>query len=266
VAGGTYPGNLLSTIAACAQAGRSVPCVTVVNHDGLPAEIKRVSPSTVTVFRRVAGKDDPSPEQRGWPSGEDWYRYIASINGIVDGADYTQCANEWFTDNGRPAAAFVRFRDFYLQLMDAFAARGRHCTVLDLRPGHLEMNQFEVLRPVFAQAERQGHAVNYHMYGTSGKNWDMTADAGYFALRWVPWLKDYPRLKIIGGEAGNYNGPRYRDPLTTVNMMTQLQGLLQPHAAQVIGACWWTLAGTPGDWAPDDWQAALGAYAAWMQR
>lgn len=251
-------------LARLAAAGHPVPCVTVVNHDGLPAEIKRVSPSTVTVFRRVQGKDDPSPESWGWPSGEDWAGHIEHLNGYVPGADFTQGANEWFTDNGRPASDFIKFRDFALGWMNANTARGRHCTVLDLRPGHLEMNQFEVLRPVFAQAERQGHAINYHAYSSDKQNWDMTASAEYFALRWVPWLRDYPRLKIIFGEAGSYNSPRFRDAGTTIAMMQQLQGLLKPYAAQVIGACWWSLAGTPGDWAPDDWASALKAYEAWM--
>lgn len=251
-------------LARLAQAGHPVPCVLVVNHDGLPAEIKRVSPSTVTVFRRVQGKDDPSPESMGWPGGEDWARRLEALNGYVPGADYIQGANEWFTDNGRPAADFVKFRDFQLQWMTANTARGRHCTVLDLRPGHLEQNQFEVLRPVFEQAERQGHVINYHAYSSDKQNWDMTADAEYFALRWVPWLKDYPRLRIIFGEAGSYQAPRYRDVATTLLMMKQFKEILTPYAAQVIGACWWTIAGVPGDWAPDDWQAALAGYEGWM--
>lgn len=265
MAGGNYPGNLLSIIADCAQVGHSVPCAVVVNHDGLPAAIKQVSPETFVVFRRVLSKDDPSPADRGWPSGEQWVREFEGLNGFPPGADAYQLCNEWFTDNGRPVAEFTPFCDFYLSLMDAMTRRGRRCTVLDLRPGHLEMDQFEVLRPVFAQAERQGHILNYHAYSSTQANWDMTADAGYFALRWVPWMRDYPRLRVIFGEAGSYNSPRYRDAGTTVTMMRQLQTLLQPYQSQVIGACWWTLGGTPGDWSGDDWQPALDAYAAWMR-
>jgi hypothetical protein len=236
--------------------------VTVVNHIGLPAEIKRVSPKTFVVFRRVFGKDDPSPENVGWPSGVQWLDYMG---GMPVEADAIQYANEWYTDNGRPAHEFARFRDFYLSLMDACTARGLHCTVLDLRPGHIELDQFEVLRPVFAQAERQGHILNYHAYSSTENNWDMTVGAEYFALRWVKWVKDYPRLRVIFGEAGSYNSPRYRDAGTTTAMMGQLQGLLKPYASQVIGACWWTIAGVPGDWGPDDWKDALPAFEAWRK-
>lgn len=262
MAGGNYPGNLIETLSRMALTGHPCPCVTVVNHIGLPAEIKRVSPSTFVIFRRVFGKDDPTPENIGWPTGAQWLDYMG---GMPAEADAIQYCNEWFTQNDRPASDFTRFRDFYLSLMDACTAWGHHCTVLDLRPGHLEMNQFEVLRPVFAQAERQGHILNYHAYGSSSNNWDMTVDAEWFALRWVKWLKDYPKLRVIFGEAGSYNSPRYRDAGTTVAMMKQLQGLLKPYASQVIGACWWTLAGTPGDWTVDDWKDALSAYEAWMK-
>lgn len=242
-----------------------MPCVLVVNHDGLPAAIKAVSPSTYVVFRRVRGADDPSPADRGWPSGEQWVRELEAMNGFPPGADAYQLCNEWFTENSRPAAEFVRFRDFYLQLMDAMSARGRICTVLDLRPGHLELNQFEVLRPVFAQAERQGHILNYHAYGSTQQNWSMVDQAAYMTMRWVPWVRDYPRLRILFGEAGSYNSPRFRDAGTTLNMMREFHALLKPYAAQVIGACWWTIAGTPGNWGGDDWASTLSQYERWQR-
>jgi hypothetical protein len=230
----------------------------VVNHIGLPAEIKRVSPSTFVVWRRVFGADDPSPEARGWPPARWWWDYLG---GVPAGADAIQGANEWFIANDRPAQEFTRLRDWLLAWMDICTAYDTHTTYLDLAPGHLEMNQFEVLRPVFAQAEKQGHLLNYHAYSSDKFNWDMTVDARFFALRWVPWVKDYPRLRVLLGEAGSYNSPRFRDAGTTVAMMRQLQGLLAPYP-QVIGAAWWTLGGEPGGWGADDWQVALGAYEA----
>jgi hypothetical protein len=117
-------------------------------------------------------------------------------------------------------------------------------------------------------AEQQGHVLCYHAYSSVRHDSDFTTDSKYFALRWVDWVKNFPKLKVILGEAGRYNSPRFQGQADMLRMIGELDSLLQPLRAggRDVRACWWTIRGANDMlWAKDDYTPYLAQYEAWMR-
>jgi hypothetical protein len=94
------------------------------------------------------------------------------------------------------------------------------------------------------------------------------ADAPFFALRWVEWVKNFPKLKVILGETGHYNSPRFRGVEDMLNGMRELSNLLLPlrDSGRDVRACWWTIRGQNDKlWNVDDFTPQLADYERWMK-
>jgi hypothetical protein len=273
ITAGPLPGGLIEMFDRLYRAGRPIASVTVVNHIGLPAAIKKVSPDTFVVARRVFSGNDEVPCVKGvWRSGQEWFDKMWPEQRQFVGADAHQFTNEWFLDNGKPAYEFKRFGQFYAELITAFAkspeTKGKYCTFLDAAPGNLEWDQFLAAKAMFDTAAQTGRGIcNYHMYG-SPKTETMYDDpvgktALYTSGRWIAWSKAYPTIKFNFGEGGYYNSPRYRGGADMIVRMKEAEDIIAPYYDRVLGLNWWTFAPTP-DWANDSCDPALGVLEAYL--
>jgi hypothetical protein len=252
-AGGNLQNSVLEMMARLHQISRPVALVTVVANAAYCERIKSVSPDTVVVYRPYLFSDDQNPftlnpERR--MTGEEWLRLFDLRNAR---ADYYSFANEWYPDAVR--YGIEQYAQFYIELMEACARAGIKCTFGDFAVGHVEPEHRAKLAPMFLRGYELFMPLRYHAYSSPHADTDMRADAQYFALRWTQWFPVIP-YKVVIGEAGKYQAPRFVNPQLTVSMMAQLDELLQPHRSRVLGAAWWTLSATP-DWALDDFTPAL---------
>ncbi len=266
VAGGHVPPSLVPRIASLARLGKPMSALVSVTHKALCAKVKAVSPQTFVVYRHWIGEDGFNPATvrlDRWETGEEWLaRFLPNLQGVT--ADAFQFANEWYLYAlGRGDTA--RYAQFYIELMNACYARGIKCTVGDFNVGHVEPHEVAALAPMFARAEQLNMPLNYHAYSINeGDDTDMRLGEAFYAMRWLAWVQPFPKLRVLLGEAGKYHKPRFVNTETTLRMMRDHLAQLAPHADRVIGSCWWTLAGEPGGWGADDFQAALDAVESWI--
>lgn len=266
VAGGAVPPALLPTIRVLAEAERPLSALVSVTHKTLCNEVKSLSPTTYVVYRHWIGEDSFNPATANperWESGEEWLqRFLPHLDGVS--ANAFQFANEWYKDALRRGGA-ARYAQFYVELMEACRRRGIRCTVGDFNVGHVEPDELPALAPLFEVAENLGMVLNYHAYSTAeGDDTDMHESAEFYALRWTKWVRAYPKLRVLLGEAGKYFAPRFVNTALTLRMMRDHAQQLEPYADQLIGSCWWTLAGHPGGWEADDFTLALIAVRDWL--
>lgn len=252
--------GVLEMVTRLKSAGRPVPVVLVNNDGGLADAIKTASPSTFVVFRPVFSASDELPRHGSvWDSGAQWFdkmwRHMSSAQ-----ADAYQFTNEIGLGNGDTDDDVRKFCTFYRELMDACNKVSRKCTIGDFSSGHVEPRQVEFLRPMFEQADAQGHVLNYHTYTDKDADGSFANGAAYNSLRWKPWVEGLNRIRIIFGESSHYHGPRWRGQ-ATVNLWTEQQAQVADDA-RVIGACAWTAMPT-WDWEAD--RVDLSAYEAWMR-
>lgn len=251
------PNEFIPILQRINNANKPLAALTIVNHRDLVQTAKSVSNRTFIVYRPVLWDDSNNPETNDWISGKDWFaRLKPSIDGVP--ADAFQIINEWFVLPTRTPQEMQRFGQFYKELMDECTRHGVKCTIGDIAVGNLEPQHEDALAPMFKQAQRQGHYFNYHAYCGQSDNYNMTVDADLYAMWWKRWARRYPRLKFVFGEAGSFGPSCFRDTNTTLTMMNQLDELVDSHAAQVMGACWWTL-GAIADpqFEADDFHSAL---------
>lgn len=267
VAGGHLPPNLLWYIQQLAAADTPLRAIVVVAQPQLCANVKQISPRTHVTYRHWIGEDRFNPATANpnrWETGEEWLaRFLPHIANVP--ADAFQFANEWY-HFALTRGDVARYGQFYIELMQACKMRGITCTVGDFNVGHVEPHEVAALSPMFETAERLGMVLNYHAYSTEeGDDTDMHADAPFYALRWVEWVRPFPNLRVLLGEAGKYHAPRFVNISTTLRMMRDHAEQLAPYADRLIGSCWWTLAGEPGGWGKDDFMGALDNVFQWLK-
>jgi hypothetical protein len=266
IAGGHVPDSLEQILRDLYNSSKPLACALVVNHGHLCRAIKEASPTTVVVYRPVLWDDSDNPASRGWMCGRDWFnRLWGHMHPYRQWVDYFQFENEWFVLPSRTEAEMRRFGQFFIELMETCENAGVRCLVGNIAVGNLDPHHEPALHEMFLRAERAGHPFDYHMYSSQHRNHDMLHEADLYAARWHRWARKYPNLKFIFGEAGSFHGPRYVDPQTTIAQMRQTEQLIQPFDSQVIGACWWTLAGEPGGWGADDFAPALPQVAQYLK-
>lgn len=229
----------------CAQAGKPLPLAVVINNTGLVDAIKEVSPSTFVVYRgginEQTGTDSlplvQDDKMANMLAGEKRFneRYAPCK------ADAFQCCNEHYS-GAYPAWKVEAMSDFYLGIMAAAKARGTLVTIGDFSAGTPEDHHLELMAPMLAQAEADGHILNYHGYSKPNV-FDMTVDSTWYLMRWERITRNYPKLRVLLGEFGGYaqNGP---DPMSLVR---QGQAMLATNV-NVIGAAVFTAnAASPWD-------------------
>ncbi len=274
VAGSGNYGDIVGVAERAAKAGSPIPLMVIVNHTGLGEEIKRVSPSTVTVFRHVFGTDDPSPFGQnefdsGWWDGDKWFDHMWQWHSQARGIDFHQMYNECsFGGNGQSAVYAARVRKFEIELMTRANERNVHVTIGNYMPGVPEQKHIDELKPALAFAEAHGHALCYHAYTDASNDIGFESNKEWFALRWVNWVVAYPKLQVILGEAGHFNSPRFRGEWDMLSLMTELDTLLQPlrKAGRKVAAAYWTISGQlDRNWQHDDFTPSLPAYEKWLK-
>lgn len=268
LATGVMPGGFLPMLGRLHAAGKPVAMVTVVEDAELCKRIREVSPSTYIVYRPWLFPDHESPARRpceAWASGEQWLQnFLPIIAQRKPVFDAISLHNEWYPyalANGTPA----RFGQFYIELMEACHQRGIRCTFGDLAVGWVEPNAYESLVQMFARGAALGMPFRYHSYTSPKDDMNFGAESPWYSMRWVPWVRDFPTLKVVLGESGKYHKPRYVSPAVTVRMMHDHAEQLAPYANQVIGFALWTLRGKgQAEWESDDFEEALPAVERWM--
>lgn len=221
----------------CAQAGKPLALAVVINNTGLVDAIKDVSPSTFVVYRGGINKDtgtDSLPlvqddKMANFLSGEKRFneRYAPCK------ADCYQVCNEHYS-NAYPAWKVEAMSDFYQGIMAAANARKTLVTIGDFSAGTPEDYHLELMAPMLAQAESDGHILNYHAYAPPNI-FDMTAQAEWWVMRWERIVRNYLKLRVLFGECGGYgqNGP---DPMSLVR---QLQPMVATNV-NIIGSAVFT--------------------------
>lgn len=276
VAGSGDIGDLLGVAERLHRHGTPIPAVMIVSDPGLCKAIKDRSPATDVYYRWVASAADPGPfdgmdinGNGSITSGRLWFDHMWSRHSQAAGADYHQMWNECsFGGNGQSAEYAVKVCTFEQQFMTRANELGVKVTIGNFMPGVPEALHIERLRPSFDMAERSGHVLCYHAYSSVSHDTDFTTDSKYFALRWVEWVKNFPKLKVILGETGHYNSPRFRGVEDLHNGMTEMSNLLMPlrDSGRDVKACWWTIRGQNDKlWNVDDWTSQLSYYEMWMR-
>ena len=276
VAGSGDIGDLLGVAKRLHEAGTPIPLIVVVSDPGLCKRIKDVSPATVVVYRWVASSEDSGPFDNLHADGSGtvgdgaaWFDVLWARHSQAIGADFHQMYNECsFGGNGQNAVYARRVATFELELMKRADAVGVKVTFGNFMPGVPEQRHIDEMRNVLTYAEQHGHALCYHAYSAVTSDATFLHDVNWYALRWVPFVKDFPNLKVILGEAGHYNSPRFRGRDDMLRMMAELEGLLMPlrHSGRDVRAAYWTIRGNKDrTWAVDDWTPYLADYEAWMK-
>ncbi len=252
------PGNYGQLIQTCAA---SHPCyVVVVNEVKAAQEIRRVSPETLVHFRITGHDRDMTPTRVG---GAERVRWLLPIFRDSN-AQLLSIANEWTPPGDTPeqVAVLRMCCEAYQGAMDEASRRGITIAVGDFsvanphieRPGVLD-----TLRPMFAQAERDGHFLCINYYARNG---DTANDPD--ALHWVRMTEDYPRLRVVMRE---YNVLAEDTP--TGEAFTALLRAGDARWAkypQFMGAALYTLVGYPdSEWRRFDYAADLAAYERHVQ-
>lgn len=284
---GSYPSGLLEHLERLANGGTPIPVMTVINLD--PSPILQVSPQTHVIWRRVNGHNDPAPYHNGlWTKGADWfYDHRAAYDavwakvkshGLSTDRLYAQWANEWWMGNQTSIADAQRYSRFYLDLVEtAYAIGGYRSTWGDFAFGNVndgstptEPNHISAMREMFELADMRARGgvicpLNYHAYGKDKSPYNIVEDAKFWALRWVNWIKPYPHIRFIGGEAGipDVNNSHFLSVENTMTMIKDLDRLTNEaiqkdkiKAHQVLGYCWWSLGSDP-KWVQFDYRSAL---------
>jgi hypothetical protein len=239
------------------------------------------------IARDVRSHEDATPASQGYPDPAGWFdQHVAPFVHANPGAYAYQGygLNEWYPGNQASLSEVERWANWYMDYMRRASERGARVTFADLAVGNVgtpqagEPNHLSALRPMLALGEQLGHVFNYHAYSDPHNPYDMVTGAEWYAMRWLPWVKDYPRLRIVFGEAGpidmKFGGPDVGFPGVeqTLEMWQQFQGMIEAavqrgdlQRGQVIGAAWWTL-GVDPRWTRFDYAPALPALEEWAAR
>ncbi len=272
VAGSGDIGDLLGVAKRLHEAGTPIPLIVVVSDPGLCQRIKDVSPATVVVYRWVASSEDAGPfedDPMVWRSPIGWFDEMWARHSQAVGADFHQMYNECSfggnTQNTNYAAHMAYWELAFMRYADE---RGVKVTIGNYMPGVPEQRHVDQMKSAYAYAEEHGHALCYHAYSSVMADATFSFDKEWYALRWVPFVKDFPRLKVILGEAGHYHSPRFRGRDDMLRMMAELEGMLMPlrQSGRDVRAAYWTIRGQKDvSWSRDDWTVFLPDYEAWMK-
>lgn len=110
-------------------------------------------------------------------------------------ADYFALDNEWIPDHDIPG--LLAAADTIRGEMDTANGLGMKLAVGNFSTGQPKLELAEVMRaldPMFAQAARDQHLLNFHVYNPA-----------HFG-RWLPVLAKYPTLHAVVGEYGREDG------------------------------------------------------------
>lgn len=276
VAGTGDIGDLLNVAARLHAAGRPIPLAVVVSDPGLVGAIKQRSPSTTVVYRWVASAEDGGPFDRLRADGSGdvvdpgaWFYELWRRHSQAPQADFHQMYNECaFGGNAQSPAYARRVAEWELAFMQRADEVGAKVTIGNFMPGVPEQHHVDPMREAWRYAEQHGHALCYHAYTSAQNDASFQIDAQWYALRWVPFVAPFPKLKVILGEAGYYHSPRFRGEADMLTRMKELNAMLQPlrEAGREVRAAYWTIRGQ-GDpqWRVDDWTASLPAYERWLK-
>ncbi len=267
VAFGPY-GDLVGVAERLYKAGTPIPFIVVVDHVGLCKEIKRVSPSTITVYRFVASAHDPSPFDLNM-GGRAWVRRMFDDFGnhrLVEGCDYHQLENEWtFHGNAQDQAYAQRVNQFYLDAMAEAEARGVKITIGNFMPGVPDPAIYgDALRPAFQHAATHGHAALFHWYTLPTDDDSFVPGAEYMGLRLLRYLEGFRGLPILIGEASTFNAPRWRGITHGIQRWKELIAFLRPFPN--VKVAYWTVGGGNDImWRGDDFTPYLHTYESLMK-
>lgn len=243
----------------CYKAGTPIPLAVVINSPWIVNAIREVSPPTYIVYRGgVVGGPDVLPLTRNNRAAnvaagkKRFYERYAPC-----AANAYQCANEHYSKD-QPDWMITAMGEFYEGVMDGANEKNVDATTFDLSTGTMEKHHLKLVAPALRRAEAEGHPFNYHAYAPPDV-YDMTSAAEWFVMRWVWMLEDYPKMRVLFGEAGGYhnNGP---DPMA---LFRQLQAMLATNE-NVIGAAGFTFdAGEPWKSNGFNLDPILNAYIDW---
>lgn len=232
------------------------PCyVVVANEVKASQDVRAASPNTLVHFR-VTGHDDiPNPSRA---TGAERVRWLLPV--FRDSrAQLLSIANEWTApgDNAEQIAVLKAQVACYCGAMDEANRANITIAVGDLSVAnpHIERpGVMEALRPMLAQAERDGHVlcVNYYFRGSVAGDPD--------ASHWVRMVRDYPRLRVVMRE---YSVLAEDTPKgEAFAAMLRAGDAAWAKYPQFMGAALYTLMGYPdSQWQRFEFPGELGRYA-----
>lgn len=263
-----HQGDIVGVNQRLAAAGVH-PLYVVVSDPGLANKLKDDNPLATVVYRWVEGPGDRSPfgqdeNSPDWWNGAAWFDELWRRHSQAPLADFHQMYNEVsFAQNVQSEAYARKVNQFELELMRRANERGVKVTIGNYMPGVPEKRHIDQLRPAFAFAEQHRHALCYHGYSSKNNDATFSVDSDYFFLRWVPWVKDFPKLRVILGEVSHYNVPRFRGPDDLLARFKEADTLLAPlrEAGRQVDVAYWSIR-TQNDpnYTRDDFTPHLGVF------
>lgn len=271
-------GNSMEIIEQMCKDDCPPPAILVCSDPGLVRRIKEMDKRIITCYRWVGSDHDEFPmsgdEHSIPPNGAVWYDTLFKRHSqAVPYADLHQLHNEiTFAGNTQSVEYAKRFNVFCMQMMMRATNDGQHVTFGNFMPGVPEQKHIDAMAESFTYAEANGHWLCYHPY-TQDKPDDSSYFAlgsddkpstPYFGLRPVEWVRPYPRLNVLGGEASYYNSPRNRGDVAFVKFMDEGQAMVEPYNTELRR--WllllWTLRGLDDpNWKHDDLTNRMPLYA-----
>ena len=279
---GNVEQSTLDVIASMSDEGYPPPAVLICSDPGLCKTIKEIDSSILVCYRWVGSAEDPFPmsgDENSIPvNGAIWYEQLMQRHSQATHADLHQLHNEiTFAGNTQSVEYAKRFNTFCMQMMTRATRDGKRVTFGNFMPGVPEEKHINAMAESFAYAEANGHWLCYHPYtaNTADESYfSLDPKSGqpttpYFGLRPVEWVKPFPRLNVLGGEAAHYNSPRYRGTDDFMTIVDELQTMVAPYNTDQRR--WlpllWTLRGKNDiSWKLDDFSSAMYHYQARARR
>lgn len=269
-------GDLLGVAKRLAENKTPIPCMVIVNDGGLCSAVKQVSPSTYIVFRgNVQGGGEGSPFENLRDDGSGivadpvaWYQHMDRFNSQAAGADAFSLYNErTFGGNTQSLEYARRVAAFDLATMIEADRHNKKIAVGNYFVGTPEAQHVAVMGEMLSYAQLNNHPAIYHAYTNKDSPDSFLTGAEWYAARWIPLFANYPKLRIILGEAARFHAPRFQGRVDMLRLMSELDALNQAAIAQgrVVAAAYWTMGGNRGEWVKDDITHELAAYETWMR-
>lgn len=244
---GPNTGQFLDAVSQLAAAGKELTSCTIVNDSGTAIEVKKRSPKTFVVYRLEVGNPSDLTYNRGLSR-------IGLISSCPAGMDAYQFDNE-----------LPNSPEYHQGLMDGANQAGIKVCVGNWAVGTCPMQFDPATIAMLAQCARDKHYCAYHAYSSQKEpqgNQDMTFESEWYAMRWLPMLKQVPALMFVFNEYGNFTA-NFVGIQQMIALMTQFNSMLQPYAANVVGANYWSEGGQFSGWTRSSIDAGLLAFVQW---
>jgi hypothetical protein len=253
------PGNYGQLVQVCAA---SRPCyVVIVNEVKAAQEVRRASPETLVHFRITGHDTIPNPSRE---AGAERVRWLLPVF-RDSGAQLLSIANEWTPPGDTPeqVEALRACCEAYRGAMDEANRHGIKIAVGDFSVAnpHIERpGVMDALRPMLAQAERDGHYLCINYYARNG---DTANDPD--ALHWVRMTEDYPRLRVVMREYNVLAEDTPRGEAFTA--LLRAGDAMWARYPQFMGAALYTLVGYPdSEWKRFEFPSELERYSNWLSQ